>query len=140
MKDVNFDFDSLALQEKPVRYKGKDYVLREADEDTARKYHNFRARGLRIGPEGTLTGIDLPNDMADIRSIVLGGCLFPMIKIGKDQEEVVGPRPIGETEIRKWPSRFTQPMFDWVKEVSGLDSTGGDEGKNLPDDTVGGSE
>ncbi len=109
----SFDFNDLTLIEIPVSVAGNNYVLREADEETAALYNNARIKGVPI-KDSEVVGI--PEDIGGMQSLLVSRCLFPLDSEGKPH-----PNPVHRNTVMKWPSRIVKPLFIKVKEISDLD-------------------
>jgi hypothetical protein len=104
------DFGDLKPMERGItNLFGKNYILREASEDAARKYRNSAVRAAKMS-DGKIVGMD---GVGDVQSVLVAACLF----------EEGSNRCVTEAVVRTWPSRVVKPMFDWVKEVSKLDES-----------------
>lgn len=108
---TGFDFENLEVIEIPFKYQGKQYVLVEADEDTAAAYRNASVRGAKI-LDGKLVG--LPTDVAGVQSLLVAGCLRLVDGNGMRQ-------PVERETVKRWPSRVVKPLFNKAKEISELD-------------------
>ena len=109
-KDDPFDFNEFEELSKPVRYKGAEYVLWEANAQGAAAYNNGRARRIFL-KDGKASGV---GDIGDLEVLLVSRCL--VYKGGKNDGKLV---PLNE--LNGWPERIIKPMHDWVKEVSDLD-------------------
>jgi len=110
MKEFNF---SLELVEIPVKLNGADYVLREADEETAAMFNNARLAGIRL-EDGKMAG--LPSDIASLQSLLVSRCLFTVSPDGSKSR-------VDRGIVKGWPSRVVKPLFERAKEISDLDET-----------------
>ena len=109
----SFDFNDLTLIEIPVSIAGNNYVLREADEETAALYNNARIKGVPI-KDSEVVGI--PEDIGGMQSLLVSRCLFPLNSEGKPL-----PNPVHRSTVKGWPSRVVKPLFIKAKEISDLD-------------------
>jgi hypothetical protein len=73
MIDPDLIFDSIDLQEVPVQIAGKNYTLREANGEAARRYRNALLRSAKLGPDGKPVSLD---GMADAEMILVNECLI----------------------------------------------------------------
>jgi hypothetical protein len=110
---MNFDFDNLEPICISVRYKGVEYILKEASEGSACKYRNATLNAYRTDEQGKVIGYA---GLADAEPLLVSECLFTT-----DDKRV----PL-ET-IRTWPARIVSPLFEKAKEISNLDERGSDE-------------
>lgn len=104
-------FDDLAPAERPVRIAGKDYVLREASAETARRYRACSIRGASADKDsGRYT---LGDGIGDLEIILVAGCLFE--RAGPDGTTL---RQVPEATVRGWPARVVTPLADAVLDLS----------------------
>jgi hypothetical protein len=97
--------------EIPVRFRGVDYILTDADEDTAVKFRNHGLRSAKMS-EGSVVGV---TGGAEVELILVAGCLF------KINPKVTGGRErVQPDDLKKWPSRVIKPLFEKAKEISEL--------------------
>jgi hypothetical protein len=99
-------FDSIALREVPVRVGTKQYVLREANGEARRRYHNALMKGARLDAEGRPASF---GDMADAELVLLQGCLCD-----------ASGRQLPMQTLASWPGRVLQPLFEKAQEISEL--------------------
>ena len=112
----NFDDGDAAVRQKPVRYRGKDYLLREAPEKAAVEHQNGLFAALKPGPDGRPTVI---GDMGDIEQKLVAACLVELIPspvAGAPPKE--GPVSLGL--VNGMPSRAVKQLYQWVKSNSVL--------------------
>lgn len=107
-----FNFDDLTPLEIPVLFRDKKYKLYEATEDAARQYNNSQTKCTEFS-EGGVSGIKGP--LADSRSLLLSLCLFNV----NEQGDKGSPVPL--KFILSWPARVVKPLFEKLKEISGID-------------------
>lgn len=112
MKDF-FDFNDLTIIEIPVKIKGNDYVLREADEETAAIYNNARLKGI---PVKDAEVVGLPEDIGGIPSLLVSRCLFPLDSKGNSL-----PDHVKRETVQKLSSRIVKPLYAELKKISELD-------------------
>src|SRR5690606_9047229 len=84
-KDHGLDFDDLTPIELPVKYKGKNYVLREADEGAATQYRNLTIKAARM-EDGKITGMD---GVADAEPFLISLCLYEAREDASFKDQVV---------------------------------------------------
>lgn len=106
---VDFDFSDLTPQTATVEIGGRSFVLKEATEDQAVKFKNMSAKAAKF-KDGDLTGIE---GAANVEPYLLSLC---MVEIDPDGKE----KPVLESFVRTLPSRVVSPLFDWVRDASGL--------------------
>jgi hypothetical protein len=103
------DFSSLQPVEEPIKILGKDYIVREASEAAATSWRNHSIAATKID-DGKTVGF---SGLADAEPLLVSLCLF----------ENNGHGMIGvplET-VLAWPSRIVTPLYNYIKEISGLD-------------------
>lgn len=104
----NFNFDDLEPISFPVRYRGEEYVAREATEGAAKKWRNATIRGTRMEGGKVIS----MGDIADSEPLLVSLCLFKVT----DKGEV----PVPFNTICGWPARVVRPIHDKIKDISGL--------------------
>lgn len=109
MTEDNFDFD-LTERTFPLKIQGEDYVLVEADEDSAKRYKNAAMRSTKFGAEGKPSGVD---GLADIEPMFVSMCLFKL-------DAVQNRHPVPLKTILSWPHRIIDPMYRKARELSGM--------------------
>lgn len=103
-----FDFDSdLGKKEIPVRYQGRDYVLREASEGAAIKWRNAQMKAARFNQHGQITGAE---GLADTEPLLVSYCLF----------ETDTGNPVHFNTICGWPAKMVKKLFQKAVEISDL--------------------
>lgn len=110
----SFDFPDIAPVEKPVKIGSKDYTLREASTEAARRYRNqlFRSTKFADGQVASVEG------MGDIEPLLVSLCLYEQYT---DAKGATKERTVPLPTVLSWPSRVTKKYFDWIKLVSDLD-------------------
>ncbi len=106
--EFDFDRDDLEPKSKPVRYKSKSYVLREAGNSAVVAYRNATAKSTKM-VDGKLSGFD---GLAEAEPLLVSKCLFEA-KDGQDH-------PVSIEFVKSMPNRFVKPMFDWLEEHSDI--------------------
>jgi hypothetical protein len=106
MLDPDLIFDTIDLQEVPVQIAGKNYTLREANGEAARRYRNALLRSAKLGPDGKPVSLD---GMADAEMILVNECLID--KSGrKTPIQVLG----------SWPANVIKKLFNKAYAMSDL--------------------
>jgi hypothetical protein len=106
MIDPDLIFDSIDLQEVPVQIAGKNYTLREANGEAARRYRNALLRSAKLGPDGKPVSLD---GMADAEMVLVNECLID--KSGrKTPIQVLG----------SWPASVIKKLFNKAYAMSDL--------------------
>lgn len=132
-------WDSLELVEVPVKIAGQDYVLTEASAEETRMWraNNLQAIQMRDkgkGKDRESTSTFTPQ-IADSHVLLVSLCLSKLVD-GKKHR-------VAMDEIRKWPNKLIETLFDRAQEISGLkdeDSEDEDSEKNSMPKTNSGSE
>lgn len=104
----DFDFTRLGPQSKPVKWNGKEYVLREPSEGAWSEYQGALDAAKQYDADGKFKGLTEAWSRAD--AVLVAGCLFEV----KDGSEIAVP--LSEVRLH-WPHRVTSPMVDWLKEA-----------------------
>lgn len=102
-------FDDLAPIEESVSIGGRDYILREASTDAARKYRNQMTRCAKMN-DGKVSGI---GDIADLQPLLVHLCLFTSPVNGNGT-----PKNVPLEIIYAWPERVTKALYARCKEIS----------------------
>jgi hypothetical protein len=93
----------------------KNYILREATAEVAKKYRKATMSGTSMA-DGKISGI---GGIADAEAILVAGCLFETYP---GPNNSVNERPVLLSTVLAWPSRVVQPLFDAAQRISGLDA------------------
>jgi hypothetical protein len=99
-------FDGLELRTVPVRVGNKQYVLREANGEATRRYHNALMKGARLDADGKPASF---GDMADAELVLLQACLCDG-----------SGRQLPMQTLACWPGRVLRPLFEKAQEISEL--------------------
>lgn len=108
------DLGSTEIIERPIRVNGKDYVIREADGDTASQFRGQQMSHLKIS-EGKAAGI-LPG-LSGSELFLASKCLFEVIPAN---DKGVTRRAVPLAVLKLWPDRITSRIFDIAQEISEL--------------------
>lgn len=106
MIDDAMVFDTLDLREVSVCIAGKNYTLREANGEAARRYRNTVLKAARLGPDGKPVSID---GMADAEMVLINQCLI-------DHSGRMTPIAV----LAGWPSHILKKLFVRIQEISDL--------------------
>lgn len=106
-----FEF-STKRREETVKVDDICYLLREADEESARKFRNACTKGITLD-DGKIVKVE---GIADVQSYLVSLCLYEILPDGSTKNTSVLANV-----VRDWPARAVKQMFDWVKEVSDLE-------------------
>lgn len=104
-----FDFDSLQPKPVPFKWKGKNYLLREASHAKAIEYRSVALGSYQVIGTSYLPGKDFPR--MDIK--LLFGCVFLLKDDGTESL-------VSEKELSEWPYRVSNKLFDRLREMSSL--------------------
>lgn len=98
----------------PVKVGQKEYYLEEADGTASARYKAALTTMIKLGREGTPTGID--GDIYEHEYNLLAACLWEVnTKVGEKNFLV------GKVNIQKWPGRVTRPWIERLKKISELE-------------------
>lgn len=107
MDGLIFDDGDSELKTIPVRFRGRDYVLREATAEAAARYRNaFFQCGKMV--DGKVVGME---GMADLEHLLVSLCLL----------ETADGQTVPKEEVATWPSRIVKKLFNAAKRMSDLD-------------------
>lgn len=114
MNENGLNFDSLELIEIPVTIGGKPYILREAGESSAARYKDAQLKGMKVveGTDGSKTGV--VDKINETRALLVSLCLFE--KVGD-----TGERNVSLMDIKNWPHRIVNKLFEKAEEISQLE-------------------
>ena len=112
----------------------KRYVLCEPTGDADVKYRNALTRHAKLGPSGVAESI---GEIADAEPILIANCLFEIQE--NDSGDIVKRTPVHVRTIRGWREPVQKALFDKLQKI-GKPIQDGEEVKNLPDATEGGSD
>jgi hypothetical protein len=101
------EFDTLDLRETPVKIAGKDYVLREANGEAARKFRNAVIKAARFNAEGKAERLE---GAADAELVLINECLVD-----------ASGRKTPIAVLAGWPNRVLRALFQEAKRLSDLD-------------------
>jgi len=109
----DLDFDALEPIELPVKYKGKNYVLREATGEASVAYRNARLDCTQYNESGEISSI---RGLASIEPLLVSLCLFKVNPAGSVE-------PVTVEELSSWPARVQDKLFAKAKLISGMSET-----------------
>lgn len=107
MDGLIFDDGDCELKTIPVRFRGRDFTLREATADAGAQFRNSLLKSTKM-TDGKVTGLD---GLADAEVLLVSLCLLE----GSDM------RVVPKGEIKTWPSRIVKKLYDKAREISDLD-------------------
>lgn len=114
------DFDDYEARPVPVRFRGKDYLLREAPAGVAAAHHNFVLKHSRI-----VDGRLVPSEgSADAQSLLVAGCL---VQLAPQKDGTVKECPVIQAEVKGWPDRVVKTLYDRAKDLSRMEEEVGPE-------------
>lgn len=102
-----FDFDSLETIEIPVKFKGNEYVLREATSGAAKEFSNARISRVKMSGTGEATSY---GSLGDLEPLLVSLCLF----------EASG-KPVTIKFVELMPYKVQKALYNKAKEISGMD-------------------
>jgi hypothetical protein len=135
-QQINLNFDEQGLQpiELVVTFRGKQYILLEADEDTAIRYKDLGLAAARWlpGDNGQPRQASL-NGLSKTESFLVSRCLFYAKMVKNENTGEVTPTlptlPNGDADrkqlvpeaiILKWQHRIVRPIFEECVRISKL--------------------
>lgn len=104
---VHDDLEPITIE---VKFRGQDYLLREADEKASVKINNARIAAARF-EDGELSRVE---KAAEVATLALSLCLVKVDAPGKYS-------PVDLSTLNAWPARFTKRLYDKAMEISGMD-------------------
>ena len=118
-----YDFwEDRPLATKSFPIDGKGYTLREPSEEASRRFRNNNLRGAKVN-DGKFS-VSAENQ-ANTQSELVGDCLFTDEEYGKGEKG----KPVGVVWVRNHiPSKRAKGMFEWLKQVGGLNEADTVEG------------
>lgn len=109
------DMGSTEILEKRICVNGKDYVVREADGETASKFRGHQMSHLKLS-EGKAAGI-MPG-LSDSELFLVSRCLFEVITTDAVQGVGFNRRAVPLAVVKLWPDRVTSKIFEIAQELS----------------------
>jgi hypothetical protein len=106
MSQEQMVFDDLQLREVPVKIGQKEYTLREANGEAARKFRNAVIKAARFGPDGKAERLE---GAADAELVLINACLVD-----------ASGRQTPINVLAGWPNRVLKALFNRAKEISDL--------------------
>lgn len=116
---TSIDFDDLKWIEIPVKYKGKKYLLIEANTEAARQFRNASSRGLKM-QDGKVVGVE---GAGDVEPLMISLCLFELYDVNENGQIVTKRRKLIREQINELPSRVAKRCFDTIMKISELNET-----------------
>jgi len=104
---TEFDFDSMETIEVPVKFKGMDYVLREATSGAAKDFANARIARVKMSSTGEATSY---GSLGDLEPLLVSMCLFEL-----------NGKPVTVKFVESMPYRIQKTLYDKAKDISGMD-------------------
>lgn len=119
MTDDNFDFSDLSANEKTVKIRDnngeiREYILREAFGDAAKKYRSCIANGLIMSEDENGVKTVKQGSVGDLVPLMVSACLF----YKNDKGKLLN---VTQEKIQEWPDRIVAPMYAWIIKTSGLE-------------------
>lgn len=107
-------YDDISLVQVKVTVGKKEYVLQEADADTARRYRNMAVSGAKMD-DGKVIGV---RGIGDLELFLVGECLF---EASETQGTPSLGRKVDAKTLQSWKSYIISDIFRRAKEISRLD-------------------
>lgn len=111
---VELVYDDLEPIKIPVKIKGTQYVLKEADESATIKFRNFMSRNVTYGDNG-VTKIE---NQGEAPLLLVSLCLF---KVNHDRDGKEVHTPVVKTELTKWKTTLIKDLYKNARKISGMD-------------------
>jgi len=102
---IVYDTEEIVI---PVKFRGTDYVLHEASEETSVAFRNAQARGLVMGPEGNVERV---TDPLTPEPLLVSRCITD-----------AGGKLVARSVIHGWPARFVKTLYDKIIEISDMET------------------
>jgi hypothetical protein len=122
------DYGDLPPVEIPVKYRGKDYILREASEDTACRYKGAFLACAKEWQDGKPVRVE---GLPDLEPLLVSLCLFeqladddPRNQPRKSDGKRLGERQLSPVEVRTWQPHVVKDLYAHAKRISKLDEGG----------------
>lgn len=115
---MNLTWDSAAPKEEVVTIGATTYILREASGGAASEHKDATFKAVKVNNQtntSTFAGI------ADADLVLLSRCLLED-KTPSDKPDRKMLMPVGLATIRSWPNRITEPLVEYLKKISGMQS------------------
>ena len=106
MSQEQMVFDSVEPREIAVRIGQKEYVLREANGEAARKFRNAVIKAARFGPDGRAERLE---GAADAELVLINACLVD-----------ASGRQTPISVLSGWKNSVLKALFNKAKEISDL--------------------
>lgn len=119
---IELNFDDLLPIEMPVRHKGKQYILREADGEAAVLWRNANMAGSKMDVATKV--VTLGGNTADVQPLLVSLCLYEADGSGKLRLNKEGDPDkrflVSLKVVKSWPERVVKSLFEHAKEISDL--------------------
>lgn len=110
---IDYDADNKEPVEIPVTYKGRKYVLKEADGSVSFAYRSAAGKGVRLVDEKVQA--DSITGTIEAEFTLVGGCLYHTEGEMKD-------KAVGTLFAKSLPNRLLKELYERAKVISGLDN------------------
>lgn len=100
----------LTPQEEVHKIGQTEYVLKEASGEAAIKWRNAEQACYEYGSEGNISKI---TGLAETIPLLVSMCLF--------ERNGQGDKPVTIGQVKAWPDRIQQQLYQRAKELSNLD-------------------
>jgi hypothetical protein len=106
-----YDFESLVTIEVPVKYKGRNYIMREATGEVVARYRDRMMQSARMNADGKIQGFDR---LQETEMYLLSWCLFEVNGEG-------GQVPVTYQHIKDWQNRVVSTLLKDLKLISEIE-------------------
>jgi hypothetical protein len=110
-KQIEFSFD-LTERTRPVTIGGRDYLIVEADSETAQEFHALVMGGCVLTQMTEGNKIEKLAGIARSQNYLVSRCLKEIVE-GRRKD-------IPLAVVSGWPHRITKPIYEECRKISGL--------------------
>lgn len=107
------EFEDAGPREVPVKYAGKEYVLREATGAAAKEFKAGQLDSIGYDPD-TKKPSRFKSSILDAQARLISRCLF---HVGGETPNA----PVAVATLLTWPERLVQQVFKRLSKISDLD-------------------
>lgn len=110
------NWESAEPKEEEVTLGPISYVLREASSGTASKHKDATFKAVKVNNQ---TNTSTFGGIADADLVLLSECLFEN-KTPPNTTVLVAGAPVSVATVRSLPNRISEPLVEYLKEISGM--------------------
>ena len=111
------DLGDQGITEVSVRFRGKDYLLREASSQAACRFRDAMMRTTKVD-DGKVVGYSASWGEAEM--LLVSQCIFQKHADNGQWVPLGGNEQQALLTIRQWPQAATQKLLDKVRDISGM--------------------